>query len=353
MNISAALAGILPCRRYFRLTWILSAALSFAPAAHAWNDTGHMVAALIAHDTLTVGQRESAGALLRRHPRFAADFEPNLPRGLRQASAAEQNRWYFAFAATWPDLARRFGHVQPLAERASLVDRYHHGSWHYINLPIYLRPSDAGKLRRGTPSMTWHPGQPDADLNLVQALAKLSADLCSAEVQQTEQALALCWLLHLLGDLHQPLHTVSLYSAGAFANGDRGGNDLLVRGSTNLHTLWDAALGGDRRWGRVTAMAAQYRIAASADSAVDIRQWTRDSRDLAARAAYSDAVRSAVAAAPVDGPVRIGIDSAYRTLMYSTAGTQMGLAGSRIAQVIAPLLSGTVESRCRRAVLAF
>jgi hypothetical protein len=79
--------------------WILSLTLSVAPDAGAWNDTGHMVAALIAHGALTAAQQEGAGALLRKHPRFAADFAPRLPRGLRDATAAEQNRWYFAFAA--------------------------------------------------------------------------------------------------------------------------------------------------------------------------------------------------------------------------------------------------------------
>jgi S1/P1 Nuclease len=351
--IAAAVPAARANRPGFRLLWILSLVLLAAPDAMAWNDTGHMVVALIAHDALSTALQQNAGALLRKHPRFAADFAPKLPRGLRDATAAEQNRWYIAFAATWPDLARHFGHVEAPAARAALVDRYHHGGWHYINLPTYLRPGDARQLNRPMPSMAWQRGQSDAELNLVQALARVSADLCSADAADAERALALCWLLHLLADLHQPLHTTSLYSVGVFANGDRGGNDIAVRGAGNLHALWDGALGNDRRWRRVVAAAAQYRAGAAVEPTVDFPAWAREGRDLAARSAYSEAVRDAVASAAAAGPVRISADASYRRVMYSTAQTQIGRAGARTARVIAPLLGAARGAGCTRAALAF
>src|SRR5258705_159652 len=89
---------------------VVSVLVSAAPP-FAWNDTAHMVAALIAYDELPAAEQAAVGTLLRKHPRFTADFVPNLPHGFRTRSAAEQNRWYFAFAATWPDIARRFDHV--------------------------------------------------------------------------------------------------------------------------------------------------------------------------------------------------------------------------------------------------
>ena len=45
---------------------------------------------------------------------------------------------------------------------------------------------------------------------------------------------ALKWIVHLVGDIHQPLHAAD--------NADRGGNSVLVRGAANLHAAWDVAI---------------------------------------------------------------------------------------------------------------
>jgi hypothetical protein len=321
---------------------LLLLVFAYAPAAVAWNETAHRVAAVIAYDALPDDQKSAVGELLRKHPRFAADFEPNLPRGFRNRSAAEQNRWYFAFAATWPDFARRFDTVPAAAEREALVARYNHGSWHYINLPTYLRPADAQRLDRKSPSMSWSPGQSGADLNVVQALALARYTLCGANASDDERALALSWLLHLIADLHQPLHTTALYAVGRFPNGDRGGNDIMVRGGTNLHALWDDALGNDRRWRRIQSMAAEYRVALDPATAVNFEEWTRQGHELAERVVYSQQIRSAVESSTLVDP-----DSAYRALMHKTAESQIGLAGARTALVVSRLMDSNAARRCR------
>jgi len=314
----------------------------YAPVAVAWNETAHMVAAVIAYDALPDDQKSAVGDLLRKHPRFAADFEPNLPRRFRNRGAAEQNRWYFAFAATWPDFARRFDTVPAAAEREALVARYNHGSWHYINLPAYLRPADAQRLNRKLPSMNWSPGQSDRDLNVVQALARARHTLCGAHVSDDERALAFTWLLHLLADLHQPLHTTALYSVDRFPNGDRGGNDIAVRGGTNLHALWDDALGHDRRWRRIETMAAEYRVALDPATPLNFQAWAEQGHDLARRVVYTDAIRRAVEASALVDP-----DSAYRAQMHATAESQIGLAGARTALVVSRLMDSNAAQRCR------
>ena len=55
-----------------------------------------------------------------------------------------------------------------------------------------------------------------------------------------------CWLFHLVGDVHQPLHTVSLFKT-KYPDGDRGGNLVFVRAKRSgaildLHQLWDGLL---------------------------------------------------------------------------------------------------------------
>lgn len=59
-----------------------------------------------------------------------------------------------------------------------------------------------------------------------------------------KRAIALCWLIHLVGDIHQPLHTVSLFSE-QFPKGDRGGNLFWIKpkGAVKLHSYWDGMMG--------------------------------------------------------------------------------------------------------------
>jgi hypothetical protein len=56
------------------------------------------------------------------------------------------------------------------------------------------------------------------------------------------QVYVLSWLIHLAGDLHQPLHTVALFRSD-LPDGDRGGNDIQMKGGGNLHTFWDGRVG--------------------------------------------------------------------------------------------------------------
>src|SRR6185312_11917757 len=59
------------------------------------------------------------------------------------------------------------------------------------------------------------------------------------------KAVHLSYLIHLVGDVHQPLHCASLFN-GAYPKGDRGGNDFYVRAGTEpirLHAFWDELLG--------------------------------------------------------------------------------------------------------------
>ena len=94
------------------------------------------------------------------------------------------------------------------------------------------------------PREDWKPGQDPK--NVVQAIKKAKHDLADSRLPPAERAIALCWYLHLVGDLHQPLHAVAL-ATEELPDGDRGGNLIRVthNGSeTNLHSFWDQRLGG-------------------------------------------------------------------------------------------------------------
>ena len=119
----------------------------------------------------------------------------------------------------------------------------HRGPWHYINY-VYAPDGD----HRGVPDPVedWKPGQEPA--NVVQALKWAQHQLTDTEISDTEKAIALCWYLHLLGDIHQPLHAVTLVT-DKYPQGDRGGNLVRVNingSEQNLHSWLDGRLGGYR-----------------------------------------------------------------------------------------------------------
>jgi hypothetical protein len=78
-----------------------------------------------------------------------------------------------------------------------------------------------------------------------------------------EKAIGVCWLLHLVGDLHQPLHAVSYYDE-EHPNGDKGGNGFFVRAKEggaviNLHQFWDCLLGNDQKYRGAGNLAIELR----------------------------------------------------------------------------------------------
>src|SRR5262249_42088640 len=124
-------------------------------------------------------------------------------------------------------------------------------------------------------------------------------------VPDAAKAVALCWIFHQEGDIHQPLHAISRYSA-AFPQGDRGGNLVSPfpnpRGnrpySKNLHAYWDDMLGDDdvvRRFEdvneRVKVLLSEYRRSSFGAAELeedDVRAWALESYDAARRTVYRD-----------------------------------------------------------------
>lgn len=60
-------------------------------------------------------------------------------------------------------------------------------------------------------------------------------------MSQSDQVYVLPWLLHLIGDIHQPLHAMQRFDR-LRPNGDRGGNEIELR-TGNLHAYWDSRIG--------------------------------------------------------------------------------------------------------------
>ncbi|RDI45210.1 S1/P1 nuclease [Aquicella lusitana] len=166
----------------------------------AWNALGHMVVAQIAYQELSPAARAKADKLVDY---FHSEY-PEMES--------------FLNIAYWPD-----------AIRSQKIDTY--TRWHYIDIAF---------SNDGTPLKNLI----DTD-NAVWALNNVEKVVKNDKANPYERARFLAFLVHIVGDLHQPLHTVSYISA-AHPDGDKGGNQYFIRYNNdriNLHRLWDGGVG--------------------------------------------------------------------------------------------------------------
>jgi hypothetical protein len=198
--------------------------LCFVSPAFAWNDRGHMLAAMVAYQELKPEVRERVNAVLKQHPQYELLKEGEPTPG------PHQDLWVFIRAATWPDMLRSTSNPLHAAE--------HHSVWHYVNYPISFDGT-----KGPDPVEAWNGAHDPA--NILQAIADTKGQLEAKSTKDDRRAIALSWIEHLVGDIHQPLHAVNLYSS-IYPKGDSGGNSFAVsRGDTptTLHSFWDNVLG--------------------------------------------------------------------------------------------------------------
>jgi len=213
-------------RRAAAAAWLamLLAAAPPAPVAFAWSDAGHRAVAAIAWQRLSPEAREAAVELLRAAPADSGLRELLPERG----APAERRRRFFVEAATWPDQVKHTG------------SPYDHAGWHYVN--VFWRVGSDGAP---VPVPELEP----APQNVVERIGALSRGLADRGAPPAQRALDLAWLLHLVGDVHHPLHTAARVTGRpGEERGDRGGNAFELhragRGDErwNLHLYWDRIL---------------------------------------------------------------------------------------------------------------
>jgi len=115
---------------------------------------------------------------------------------------------------------------------------------------------------------------------------------CVAE----RQGARLCWLFHLVGDLHQPLHSTALVCE-RFPNGDRGSNSIPTVQGCDLHALWDNRLGRQHRPNDVQREVAELRqrpMLWKVDTESGVEAWIQESHELAQTFAYDPIILQAV-----------------------------------------------------------
>lgn len=186
-------------RRIKNILCISLLCLLVPKGAFAWNVVAHQTIAQIAYDQLTPQARKMVD---QRYP-ILGQFYPIINS--------------FNGMASWPDFIKG-------------DDVTAFSQWHYIDKPLNFE-----KIR--------HPKRAHSP-NVIWAINQCKQVLTSKKSNSFEQSLFLAFLMHFVGDIHQPLHTVSLYSH-QFPHGDKGGNLFKIHSpvASNLHKLWDDGFG--------------------------------------------------------------------------------------------------------------
>lgn len=286
-------------------------------AARAWDALGHMVVTRIAWSQLTPAVQAKVIALLEQAPADAglAQLRP-------AAGAPDRDPMFAAYASTWPDIIRA---AEPAARHA-----YHRPIWHYRD--TFWSDGPDGSIVEVTTL------QPDS-LNLVVELQRQSAILRDSTVPAAERAVALAWVMHLAGDIAQPLHASGRVTPEEPA-GDKGGNAFLLDKPMNLHWYWDRVLSDhyprmsaeeDPVYvARVTATVlaqAKPDVSATAIANGDFELWAKQSLASAQHQVYCCGVERGHAS-----------PDAYAAHVLAVSQPAMVLAGSRLAALLNELL---------------
>lgn len=312
---------------------------TFAVEARAWSEAGHKIIASIAFRQLSDRAQVKLGELLKHHPRYEEDFARHMPAEVASGSAKMQNEWLLQQAALWPDMARGLPD--------DLKDKFNHPTWHYIDIPTFLSEADRTALETNlklnmsvAPPITAEP-----EMNAVQTIRLARKMLAADGADKAEAAVWLCWLLHDIGDLHQPLHSTAMFSVNLYPEGDKGGNSVPTQQGFNLHALWDEFLGDWATFAAVQDRAAALladrkttQVGQTACQQLDETVWLAESRALAQSAVYSPEVIGylRVQKPTVDrrGPPPLRLSEEYLTNGVRISTERVVQAGFRLGAVL-------------------
>jgi hypothetical protein len=180
----------------------------------------------------------------------------------------------------------------------------HAAPWHYVNIP------DDGD-----------PRQPSASSSgdVVAAIERFRREIANESLDKEDRAVALRFLVHFVGDLHQPLHVGRA--------SDRGGNLIEVSyddAATNLHAFWDShviRLSNRNIREYVAALASDVQILLEPERNKQVRDWV----------AQVFALREQI----YDFDARTGrLDSGYLDKSVAIAESQLTLAAVHLANTL-------------------
>ncbi|HEY2843675.1 MAG TPA: S1/P1 nuclease [Bryobacteraceae bacterium] len=299
----------------FRRTFIAAAtALLIAAPSIAWNRAGHMTVGAMAYDQLRRDAPASlarVAAILQHHPQYESRWKPQL----LTVSPQDQDRFLFMLAARWADDVR--GDPQ-----------FDHPKWHYIDYP-YKPPGQPASLAAAAPEAE----------NMIAAFEQ-NAALLQGSAPDEQKAVALCWIFHLMGDSHQPLHDADLFTT-QFPEGDRGGNLVYIKTDAaspkteNLHAYWDNIILSDDHYAAAGARAQMIEMRHARRSLPELAEphfeaWAQESFRLAVSTVY----RQGRIRGGVDRDHGIPLPRGYYRTAQRVAERRLADSGYRLADFL-------------------
>ena len=216
-------------RKLFFASAALFLLLSFSPLQTlAWNDVGHKITGYIAWQRMSPAAREAVFKILQSAPE-----DSDLSVFYMSGPEPEQTRKmeYFMFATTWADVVRE----RSLENR---YKKYHHSNWHYDDT-FWKQVGNKAEIQE----------KKEEGGVAVARLVEFDKVIHDAKASDKDKAIAIAWIMHLIGDLHQPLHT-SARVTDLEPKGDQGANLFLLtpqgtprENQQNLHWFWDSIVG--------------------------------------------------------------------------------------------------------------
>ena len=292
--------------------------------ALAWNDRGHMSVGYVAYRRLKPAARNRVNTLLKLHPKYS-DWSARVDKQMPGAGADEKNMMIFMLATVWADkIKREPGYQQDGTEcgnrpdgspdpgrNTGYGDRLMHKYWHFIDTPF----STDGTALPPIPT-------PNAQERIA-----LFRTVLASSAPDPLKSYDLVWLLHLVGDIHQPLHAATRVSQ-AHPDGDAGGN--LVRldcAKCELHFFWDDLLGKQNNLKTVLKGARELPEPKGALVAkTDEKEWVAEGFAEAQRVVYAPPVGRG------DGPYTLTLE--YKKTAGKLAKQRVALAGARLAKLL-------------------
>lgn len=283
----------------------LAAAASTAlptQSAFAWGDEGHEIVALVAQHYLTDATRARAFALIAADP---TDLTPHT----------------FANEATWADKFRD-------SDRNTTKVHYNQThQWHFVDIEIDQPDQDAACFNH-PPLTSGQPASlgPENDC-VVDKIEQFVAELKAPGTSDAERIEALQFIMHFVGDLHQPLH--------ASDDHDQGGNAKKISAkslkSGKLHGYWDTQLVealGTTPQTVATSLIAQVNPAQLQQwSAGGPRDWAQETFQVGQQQAYGKLPK------PNANGVYV-LSAGYTKAGSQAAATQLTKAGVRLAYLL-------------------
>jgi hypothetical protein len=259
--------------------------------------------------------------VLEKHPWYANQWQARF----QDVPAADHRLVLLMQAARWADDIR----TQDKAQSRP--------SWHYINLPFKPEAQPASVQTR----------EPEP-VNILTAMAA-NESVVKNQNDGERKAIALAWLFHLVGDIHQPLHTSQLFTV-EYQKGDRGGNEICVRVTQarqpmDLHRFWDGVITSSSDLTRLRNAATEMRNRTGFAKSqltellnTNTGAWANESFEIAMKIAYQNGGLmgsplngnkncTTVTAAPV---LPVGYIASARRI----ADRRMILAGYRLGDVL-------------------